>query len=61
MLPAIELDYELLIQTDKIDNVLANRQLTPEFQVLQPLSSNVAPQHTLGVSRVPSEVFCVRK
>jgi hypothetical protein len=44
MLPAIKLDDEMIFMADKINNMVANRFLTPKFQTHEPMCPDVVPR-----------------
>ncbi len=48
MLPAIQLHDQTSIRTDKIDDVLADFVLAPEFPALQMAVAQSAPKQLLG-------------
>ncbi len=50
MLTAIELDDQAPFKTDKIDDVAANRLLTPELAATDPAIAQAVPQNSLDIS-----------
>ena len=48
MLAAVELDDQLLLETDEIDDVTAKGLLTAELETREPLGPKLPPQLRLG-------------
>jgi hypothetical protein len=54
MLPAIDFDDESTVETDEVDDVVAERKLTPEQAIMELTLSDSGPQFAFGVSHLPA-------
>jgi hypothetical protein len=55
MLPSIDLHDETGLFAQEIDNVAAQRNLTPEFPALKPAGAKVVPEPSLRVGQLRSK------
>ena len=58
MLAAVSFHDDVFFKADKIGDEKADLLLPPEFQTVELFGFQMAPQETLCISRVFSELFC---
>jgi hypothetical protein len=58
VLPAICFDDQFGFQTNKIDDVGLNNDLTPELETFQAASSKMPPQQLFGIGGLLAQVTC---
>ncbi len=57
MLSAIDLNYDSLIQTDKVYDVATQGMLSPELVTPQLPQAKMTPQKPLGIGRIIPQFF----
>src|SRR3989338_2704718 len=60
MLSSIQFDRDLLFRTIKVENILADRKLSSEFQIHQIPATKMRPQQSLDISLLLTQVSRVR-
>lgn len=55
MLPAIQLNHNVLFDTGKIGNISSDRVLAPESMSIQLLAPQSSPEQPLGVSHAAAQ------
>ena len=59
MLPTVNLYDQPCFETDKVDDVMVDRLLSPEPATFEVLAAQNAPQRTLRIGHVSAELACV--